>query len=138
MLESLFKRKLPQACYFIKKETLAQMLYCEFCEISKNTFFHKAPLVAASESNRYSFFNRNSFTKSSVLSEAVVQRCSVKQVLLKISQNSRENTCARVSFLINFIKKEALVQFFSCEFCEIFKNNYFYKTPMVAASVLFF
>ena len=33
-------------------------------------------------------------------SEAVVQRCSVKNVFLEISQNSQENTCARVSFLI--------------------------------------
>ena len=32
--------------------------------------------------------------------EAVAQRCSVKKVFLEISQNSRENTCARVSFLI--------------------------------------
>ena len=30
--------------------------------------------------------------------EAVVQRCSVKNVLLGISQNSQENTCARVYF----------------------------------------
>ena len=28
-----------QACNFIKKETHAQVLSCEFCEISKNTFF---------------------------------------------------------------------------------------------------
>ena len=28
------------------------------------------------------------------------QRCSVKKVFLKILQNSQENTCARVSFLI--------------------------------------
>ena len=28
-----------QACNFIKKETLAQVLSCEFCEISKNNFF---------------------------------------------------------------------------------------------------
>ena len=27
------------ACNFIKKETLAQVVSCEFCEISKNTFF---------------------------------------------------------------------------------------------------
>ena len=27
-----------QACNFIKKKTLAQMLSCEFCEIFKNTF----------------------------------------------------------------------------------------------------
>ena len=33
-------------------------------------------------------------------SEAVAQRCSVKKVFLEISQNSQENTCARVSFLI--------------------------------------
>ena len=32
--------------------------------------------------------------------EAVVQRCSVKKVFLEILQNSQENTCARVSFLI--------------------------------------
>ena len=25
-------------------------------------------------------------------------------------------------------------QLFSCEFCEIFKNTYFYRTPLVAAS----
>ena len=32
--------------------------------------------------------------------EAVVQRCSVKKVFLDISQNSQENNCARVFFLI--------------------------------------
>ena len=32
--------------------------------------------------------------------EAVVRRCSVKKVFLEISQNSQENTCVRVSFLI--------------------------------------
>ena len=26
-------------CNFIKKETMAQMFSCEFCEVSKNTFF---------------------------------------------------------------------------------------------------
>ena len=28
-----------QACNFIKKETVAQVFSCEFCEIFKNTFF---------------------------------------------------------------------------------------------------
>ena len=28
-----------KACNFIKKETLAEVFSCEFCEISKNTFF---------------------------------------------------------------------------------------------------
>ena len=65
-------------------------------------------------------------------SEAVVQSCSVEKVLLKITQNSQENTCARVSFLIklqaeacNFIKREILAQVFSCEICEISKNTFF-------------
>ena len=52
--------------------------------------------------------------------------CSVKRVFLEISQNSQENTFARVSFL---------AQVFSCEFCEISKNNFFHITPLVAASV---
>ena len=29
----------PRTCNFIKKETLAQVFSCEFCEIFKNTFF---------------------------------------------------------------------------------------------------
>ena len=29
----------PEACNFIKKETLALVFACEFCEISKNAFF---------------------------------------------------------------------------------------------------
>ena len=39
---------MPESCNFIKKETLAQVFYCEFYEISKNTFFHRIALVAAS------------------------------------------------------------------------------------------
>ena len=30
-------------------------------------------------------------------------------------------------------KKEALAQVFSCEFSEIFKNIFFYRTPVVTA-----
>ena len=29
--------------------------------------------------------------------------------------------------------KETLAQVFSCEFCEIYKNIFFYRTPLVAA-----
>ena len=29
----------PEACNFIKKDTLEQVFSCEFCEISKKTFF---------------------------------------------------------------------------------------------------
>ena len=65
------------------------------------------------------------------LSEAVVQRYSLKKVFLKTSQNSQENTCVRVSFLI---KLKTLGLVFSCEFWEISKNTFSYKTPPVAAS----
>ena len=44
-----------------------------------------------------------------------------KMVFFKISQNSQENTCARVSFLIKLQAK-------------IFKNTYFYRTTLVASS----
>ena len=36
-------------CNFIKKESLAQMFSCEFCEISKNTFFYRTFQMAASK-----------------------------------------------------------------------------------------
>ena len=37
----------------LKKETLAQVFSCEFCEISKNSFSYRTPLVAASEKFLY-------------------------------------------------------------------------------------
>ena len=75
--------------------------------------------------------------------EPVVGRCSVKKVSLNVLQNSQGNTCARASFLIRLqawgvrpatILKKRLVQVFSYEFCGIFKNTYFYRTPPMAAS----
>ena len=45
---------LASACNFIKKETLAQALSSEFCEISKNTFSYRTPQVAASEQSQAS------------------------------------------------------------------------------------
>ena len=45
----------PEACNFIKKETLAKVFSYEFCEISKNTPSYRTPPVAASGS--YSMHN---------------------------------------------------------------------------------
>ena len=65
----------------------------------------------------------------------------MKKVILEISENLQENTCARVSFLIKlqaevykFIKKETLGQMSPCEFYKISKITFFYRTPLVAAS----
>ena len=52
-------------------------------------------------------------------------------VNLYISRSSRPE----VFRACNFIKKEALAQVFSCEFWEISKNTFPYRTPMVAVSV---
>ena len=143
------------------------MFSCEFCEIFKNTYFYRTPLLAASGSKLYSQniwwypkkvsemrgasveFNFDLFSywcdcdflgvagkilgtkKNYLIAEVQFQdgddpyqdddqfdgmeqhsqvesyracltscprRCSVKQVFLKISQYSQENTCVEVSF----------------------------------------
>ena len=88
-----------------------------FDSFIQGTFVKKGS--TSNNTNRYSFSNTSD-------AEAVVLRCPVKKVFLKISQNSQENTCARVSLLI---KLQASGLVFSCEFCEIFKNIVFYRTP---------
>ena len=64
--------------------------------------------------------------------EPVAHTCPVKKVFLEISQNSQENTRARVSFLIKLQK----AQQFSCEFCKISKNIFSYSALPVASSVI--
>ena len=63
-------------------------------------------------------------------------------VFIEILQNSQESTYARVSFLIKlqvlslqFTKEETLTQVFYCEFCEISRNTFPYRTPLVAAYI---
>ena len=43
-------------------------------------------------------------------------------------------SCFVKSEACSFVKREALAQEFSSEFCEIFKSTFFYRTPLVAAS----
>ena len=49
----LQKQSSGRTCNFIEKETQAQVFSCEFCEISKNTFCYRTPLVATSEFNKH-------------------------------------------------------------------------------------
>ena len=63
-----------------------------------------------------------------LVSEAVVRKCSVKKVFLESSQNSQESSMPENLF----IKKKV----FSREFCEISKNTYSNRTPLVAASLV--
>ena len=66
------------------------------------------------------------------LIEAVVQRCSVKKLLVEISQNSQENTCARVSFLIKLqawlatlFKKRLWHRCFPVNFVKFLRTTFF-------------
>ena len=59
-----------------------------------------------------------------------------KKVSLKIFQYTKGNTCVGVSSkynyrssACNFIKKETVVQMFSCEFCLTFMTQFLSKSP---------
>ena len=43
LCQRLFLNKVAGLYNFVKKGSLAQVLSCEFCKISKNTFFHRTP-----------------------------------------------------------------------------------------------
>ena len=51
LCQSLFFNKVAdlRLATLLKKRLWHRCFYCEFCEISKNTFFDKTPLVAASD-----------------------------------------------------------------------------------------
>ena len=77
----------PHTCNFIKKNTLAQVFSCEFCEISNNTFFDRTPLVAASENIAFllkvmlkclhdSFWNVSKMTEEKNFAEAEAEEYS--------------------------------------------------------------
>ena len=58
-----------EACNFVKKETLAQVFSCEFCEISGNTFSYRIPPMAASFV--FGIFRLNIGSIEAVLTESV-------------------------------------------------------------------
>ena len=119
----IFVKKQPGACNVIKKETPAQVFSCEFCKNFENSFFYRAPLIAARFCPKfcmkgtlfYSYFGDTYFTP-----EAVFRRCFVKKVFFEILQNSQENTCARVSFL-----KRLWHRCFSVNFAKFLRTPFF-------------
>ena len=63
-------------------------------------------------------------------------RCSnKKKMFLEISKNPQESTCASlflskvVGLRFATLLIKTLTQVFSCEFCRIFRNTLFYRTP---------
>ena len=65
--QSLFFNKIaglrPEVCNFIKQETLAQVFFCEFCEIFKNTYFTEHLWVTTSHQRRWRILNFLMFSK---------------------------------------------------------------------------
>ena len=60
-----------------------------------------------------------------------------KGVFKNFTKFTGKHLCKSLFFKVtdfNFIKKEILAQLLSCEFCEIFLKNFFYRTPPVPAS----
>ena len=70
----------PEACNFIKKETLAQVFFCEFCEISKNTFRYKTPSVADSEFSNSGTEKTSSEKTKNVLFKKKIKLKPIQQV----------------------------------------------------------
>ena len=50
-----------EVCNFIKKDTLAQVLSCEFCKVSKHTFFTEHLWETACFSRRFLAEKKNDF-----------------------------------------------------------------------------
>ena len=77
----------PEACNFIKKDTLAQIFSCECCEISKNTFFYRTPLVAASELRITGHILRNKQKKKCICIHDII-RLIIMKMKMKMGNRS--------------------------------------------------
>ena len=82
---------------FIKKETEAQGFYCEFCEISKNTFSYRTIPVAASMLSFRSSEGRLFFENL----QAYLHHVKIKPIFSKFSHSLLQMS----SFLGPFLRK---------------------------------
>ena len=61
-------------------------------------------------------------------------RCCRSRMFLKIGALKDKHLCWSLFLIkLQFFKKETPVQVFSCKYCKIFRNSFFYRTPPVAA-----
>ena len=112
-----FSKALPSIAAAFSEELLSQNIFFRRVDISQRLFL-------------CTVHNRSS--RPEVFCE--------KGILRNFAKFTRKYLYQRL-FLIkllamarNFIKKESLTQVFSCEFCEISKNTFFYRTSLVAFS----
>ena len=85
--------KTTRACNSINKETLAQVFFCEFGEISKNTFLHRTSLVTnfclcvakKKKKGYYRSLNENNVTVSKNFWKTLKPMLSYKSAVAKKS-----------------------------------------------------
>ena len=152
---------------FLQHETPQHLFSCECCQNFQNSIFAEHPLSQLlsikqiyfwTQCLQINFKNKSKTMKNVEISS--VKKKKKKQVVIYIrtwilnnnneaseivSKSYTERISARAPFLLNwqarvcnFVKKESLTQLLSCEFCQIFKNTFFYWTPSVATSVIYY
>ena len=91
-----------------------------FLKISKSNQIFDTTVFPDSEPNSWQIFS---------LKKAIFQRCSIKSVFLEIPQNSQENACVRVSFLIklqaSLLKKKLWHRCFLVNFAKFLRTPFF-------------
>ena len=118
-IEKQQPKVLEEAFNFIKKETLAQVFSCKYCEISNNTFFIERLRATA-------FVDRTENKKTllwldSLIPEAASRGALYKKMFLKILQNLQENSCVRVSLL----KRKLWHRCFPVNFTKFPRTSFF-------------
>ena len=116
MLESLFNKVTGlEPCNFIKKRLQHKCFPVNFCEFLRTLMFTEHVRLLLLYLPRYDTSklelqntlvllplldkgSKHFIRKLHKQKQSSRERCSVKKVFLEISQNSHENTCARVSF----------------------------------------
>ena len=71
----------------------------------------------------------------------IIFRSSHTQMVFKTSVTRNfaiftgKHLCWSLFLKFNLVPKETSTQLFSCEYCKVFMNRFFYRTPLVAALV---
>ena len=126
------------------------MLFCAFCEISRNIFCYRTPLVVVSEYNimvkqdikqqqQKKMENRYLLhTSKTLITRNNYKKCSVKKVVLRnFVKFTGKHLCQGLFFSkVGRPVPETLEQVFSCEFCGISKNNFLTEHLWTTASIL--
>ena len=93
------KKGKKQKQFFKPPLCLIRLKSCSCIKIVKIAFIHNFEKKCSNLSSVFFKFCNIKYRSSH-------QRCSIKKVFLEISENSQENTCARVSFLGTFFTEQ--------------------------------